>query len=391
MGGKASLILIFGLSFIFSVYQLKTGNVTTHAVDNSISYYEKTISHQIAVSGLNIAAAKLYEDYTWRGPLKDVSYSGGNFTINFGSVADPLTVTSHSNYMGVVDTVIAVFTGQNNYKHYTWFTAHENGVSWAPGDTVWGPVHTNSTLNHQNDASIVFYGKATAGKSISSPPKTAKTKFYGGYEVGVFLPEVTDMNKLIAAAGAGGYTFPFATDTMKMSFNADGTLDVYHNSALIHDDIPFSTLTPNGAIYSLGPIEVLGGTVNTPSGGVSIGSNDQFILRQGVQYADDPETNPNSDDLIAFISENNILVDNTVTTDWKMQAVMMAINGGLQAVNMAKNGKFDFYGSTYQNVRGNAKMFQSFQKKYKYDERLLKISPPYFPGFSSLKLISWWE
>jgi hypothetical protein len=390
MGGKASLFLIFGLSFVFSVYQLKTGNITTNALDNSVNYYEKTISHQIAISGLNIAAAKLYEDYSWRGPLQNVPFSGGTFDISF-SGANPLEVTSTSNYLGVMDSVVAYFIGQSEYTHYTWFTAHENGVAWIPGDTVWGPIHTNSVLNHKNQSSVVFYGKATAGKSISSPPKNAKTKFYGGYEVGVFLPEVTDMNLLMTAATSGGYTFPFVADTMKLSFNADGTLDVYRNSGLIHDDIAFSTLAPNGAIYSVGPVEVLGGTVNTPSGGVSVGSQDNFILRNQVQYADDPEANPNSDDLIAFIAKNNIVIDNSVTTNWKMQSVMMAIDGGFQAVHMSKNGKFDFYGSTYQNWRGNATMFQSFQKKYKFDERLLKISPPYYPGLSTLKLVSWWE
>jgi hypothetical protein len=73
MGGKAALIVVFGLTFLFSSYQLRTGSVTTRAADNLYSYYAKKMAHQISVSGLNIAAAKLYEDNTWRGPMTHVT------------------------------------------------------------------------------------------------------------------------------------------------------------------------------------------------------------------------------------------------------------------------------------------------------------------------------
>jgi hypothetical protein len=249
-----------------------------------------------------------------------------------------------------------------------------------------------SALNHQNNASIVFFGKATAGKGISSPPKNAKTQFLGGYEVGVYVPQVTNMTDLVNAATAAGFLSANPADSLKIELNNDGSLDIYINSTLIHDDISFSALAPNGAIYAAGPIVIGGpGPVNTPAGGVSIGSGSTMSISNPFQYADNPLTNPNSDDLLALIAMDNIIFDNQTIVDWDLQSVLMSINGSLTATVMNKNGNFKYLGSVYQDVRGNAKMFQSFMKKYRHDIRLNSMTPPFYPGANDLQLIAWWE
>ncbi len=392
MGGRAALLIVFGLTFLFSAYQLKTGSISNRAADNLAGFYSKKVAHQIAVSGLNISAAKLYQDNTWRGPMTNIPFRNGNFSLGFSATGDTLAVGSMADYHGIKDTVVAYFSLSNPYTKYTFFTFQENGVSWAPGDTVWGPVHTNSTLNHQNDKSIVFNGKATAGKGISAPPKNAKTQFLGGYEVGVYVPQVLNMTDLITAATAAGFSSPNPADTIKFEFNNDGTLDVYRNSTKIHDDVPFSGITTNGAIYCAGPIVIYGpGPVNTPPRGITIGTAKTIDLLNTIQYADDPLSNPNSDDLLALVAWNDIIFHNAAMSDWDMQCVLMSIDGSLTATDMNKNGNFNYLGSVYQKDRGNAKMFQSFEKKYHHDERLNNISPPFYPGASDLQLLAWWE
>jgi hypothetical protein len=392
MGGKAALIVVFGLTFLFSSYQLRTGSVTTRAAENLFRYYDKKMAHQISVSGLNIAAAKLYENNTWRGPMTHVPFRTGEFSLSFVNYGDTLLVASQGIYDGVTDTVMAYFSLDNPYTKYTFFTFQENGVNWAPNDTIWGPIHTNATLNHQNNASIVFFGKVTAGGGISAPPAHAHTQFLGGYEVGVYVPQVTNMTDLINAATSGGFLSANPADTLKIELNNDGSLDIYNNSTLIHDDIAFTALAPNSAIYAAGPIVIGGpGPVNTPAGGVSIGSGSTMSINNPFKYADDPETNPNSDDLLALIAMDNIIFDNQVIADWDMQCVLMTINGSLTTTVMNKNGNFDYLGSVYQNIRGNAKMFQSFMKKYKHDIRLNSMTPPFYPGANDLQLIAWWE
>ena len=152
MGGRGLLIVILGVSFILMVFQAKTGNFSTDALDNYLDYHDYSVTHQIAVSGLNIAAAKLYENYSWRGPLTNVSLNGGNFSLSFNSAGDTLSVYSVATFGSEIDTVIAFFSGSNELTKYTWYTVNENGMAWTPGDSIFGPIHTNGRLNHQNNS-----------------------------------------------------------------------------------------------------------------------------------------------------------------------------------------------------------------------------------------------
>lgn len=400
MGGKGSLILVFGFSFIFSMYQLNIRRATLESVDNYMNYYADAIAHEIAISGMNLVAAKVYADSSWRENLNQ-SFQNGNLKIEFGTGSSILEVNAIGEYNGIKDTVVALFeyisTGENIFLEYTMYTANENGSNWTPGDTVWGNIHTNGNINHQNKSTIVFYGKVSAGGGIHSNPNKSKTQFLGGYEVGVFLPEVENMNELIASSASGGYQFATPADTMKLYFKYDGNVVVYQNSVAIHPEpgVALTTLSPNGSIYSSGPVEILGGVVNTNSHGVTVGSGDNVILRDDLYYADNPETNPDSDDLIGIVSQNNVIFDNRVKTDWYMQSALMAIDGSLSALDMNKSGQLNYYGSMYQLNRGSAQMFQSFQKKYKHDMRFNEKTLPGYPtagsGNPRLRLLSWWE
>ncbi|MFZ5515113.1 MAG: hypothetical protein ACOY90_00645 [Candidatus Zhuqueibacterota bacterium] len=400
MGGKASLILIFGFSFLFSMYQLNIRRATIESVENYINYYDNAIAHEIAISGMNLVAAKVYSDSSWREAL-NTPFQEGSLKINFGIGTSFLEVEAIGEYNGESDTVVAYFeyisSGENIFLKYTMYTANENGSNWAPNDTVWGDLHTNGIFNHQNKNTIVFYGKVSAGMGIHSNPNKAKTQFLGGYEVGVSLPEVENMNELIASSVSGGYQFSTPADTMKLYFKMDGNVVVYRNSVAIHPEpgIALSSLSPNGVIYSSGPVEILGGVVNTNSHGVTVGSGDNVILRDNVCYVDNPETNPDSDDILGIVSLNHIIFDNRVKSDWYMQCALMAIQGSLTALVMDKSGRLDYFGSMYQLNRGRALMFQSFQKKYKHDTRFNEKALPGYPtageGIPRLRLVNWWE
>ena len=58
MGGKAILILVMGVAYILTAFNAKTGNNSSAVLENYLEYYSRARSHQIAVSGMNIAAAK---------------------------------------------------------------------------------------------------------------------------------------------------------------------------------------------------------------------------------------------------------------------------------------------------------------------------------------------
>lgn len=393
MGGKASIYLVMGFTVILSFYLTDMARKSTRVVENVVDDYIRASAHQIAVSGMNLTASKLYQNPSWSSGFTNIPFQGGTFSVTMNIGSDTIEAISVSTYNSHNDTVRAYFAGSSIFTKYTAYTNNENGQAWAPGDTVWGPIHTNDVFNHQNKNNITFYGKVTAGKNIAPPPKSAKSNFIGGYEVGVYLPTVNNINSIISGASSGGYTWPYAPDTMKIQFLATGNIEVYRNSTPVYalPGTPLSTLAPNGAIYSSGAVEVLGGIVNTPATGITIGAGTNIIFRDAVTYADNPETNPNSDDMIAFVSNGNIYFDNSTKVDWFMQGVLMCATGSLTAVDMNKDGTFNYYGSYYQQSRGNAKMFHSFTKKYKRDIRLDNYRPPFYPGMNSLTLVAWWE
>lgn len=392
MGGRAILILIMGVSYILLIFNTRTGNLSTNALINYLDYYSETNCHQIAVSGLNIAASHLYQDISWRGPLANIPMNSGTFTITFTSMGDTLAVTSIAVFEEVRDTVIAYFSSDNELVKYCWYTVDENGMAWTDGDSIYGPIHTNGTVNHQNKSSIVFTGKVTAGQGISPPPKNAKTKFLGGYEVGIYNTTVNNVSDIISSAVSGGYYYNSGGETLKIEFNNDGTVDIYQGSTKQYDDVLLSSITSNGVIYTTGNIEVTGGgKVDTPAGGITIGAGGTVTFKDQVTYLDNPLTNPNSNDLLAFVAWDDIYLDNTTKTDWNIQSVLMSVNGSLGAMDMNKNGTFNFLGSVYQDNRGNAKMFQSFNKRYRHDTRLNNIVPPAYPGMTDLRLLAWWE
>ena len=246
--------MIMGFIVILSIYQQNMSRRSVEVVENVVDAYVNTAAHQIAVSGMNIAASRLYQDMGWRTGVSSVSFQGGTFNISFGAGIDTVEVIIAASFRSFQDTIRAYFSGSRSYTEYAVFTDDENGMAWTPGDTVWGPMHTNGIFNHQNKSDIVFYGKVTAGKNIASPPKNSKTKFLGGYEVGVFLPAIPPMTSLPIAAASGGYTFPSPGDTMKIEFKSNGNIVIHQNSIPLFPDpgTPMYTIAPNGAIYSAG-------------------------------------------------------------------------------------------------------------------------------------------
>ena len=60
MGGKASIMMILGFNLIFMVAGYNYSRMTMGAIDNEIEYIDQSIAHNIAVSGANMAANRIF-------------------------------------------------------------------------------------------------------------------------------------------------------------------------------------------------------------------------------------------------------------------------------------------------------------------------------------------
>ena len=186
------------------------------------------------------------------------------------------------------------------------------------------------------------------------------------------------------------------------------------------------TFAPNGVIFAAGATVRLQGVV---SGNYTIGASTEttaittgkkkkkvtsyvttggdVYLDDDIVYKSDPNTYPNSTDMLGIVAENNVFVaDNKANrSDINIDAAIFAQYGGFGAENYntrSPSGSINLNGGITQNIRlavgtfstdhyGNVSIGTGFSKSYHYDNRLMVSSPPKFPGTGSFEIVSWYE
>jgi len=416
MFGKGALIVVFGFILSFSVYQLKLNEAILSTSENFVFYYSKTKVHEAALSGMNIGINKVWAE----------SITSANFTIEDNGCCSQVTIyengldtvmlkvkswvhtfveeyyNQHHTLYKLQDSVLAVFSYNQPISRYFWYTNYEGNVYWVSADTVWGPVHTNQIL--QTSGSPVFYGKVTAYRGISPNPtsRSNHAKYYGGWEIGIKVDIPTDMSHLLQAATTGNGSAPINTKCM---YNQITTFEFVLDGSVIRtvgidsaDTVLISEIAPTNVIYSTEDVRVKGFL----NGQLTIYSEKNIWIDDDLLYAQNPLTNPNSQNYLGLVGENNVYItDNAVNNDdVYIQACIMAVEGSFAAENYRTrpiSGVLDVTGSIVQKNRGAVGTFgwwgiiSGFSKRYRFDSRLASESPPSYPYVRSLSLVSWWE
>lgn len=449
MFGKASLLILIGFITAFSIYQVRLTRAVISATDSFNYYYMKTLVHESAVSAMNVGVSKL-----WKDTLTNISYNVilNNCTsfVNVRWVIPDSIVklsvktwgyafidtyyTKYKKAYKLEDSVFAYFQlskrALTSASKYFWLTGSEfyNGapVYWITGDTVWGRVHTNSTLHTYGTP--VFYDKVTAYSGINPPPTSRqnRAKFYGGWELGIKAEIPTDYTKTKTAAADGGgiynqsVYFKFLPDgrVVKSFISGWNTETIGTSQYQRTRQVPIlsapetlmvSQLSSTGTVWVKGEVVIEG----TLKGQLTILADGNIRIWDDLKYATDPMVDPNSEDFLGLVSYRNVIVADSDPNqnDVIIQAAIMAYDGGsLDKVFIAENwnkrppsGTIYLIGGVCQEERGPVGQFSAsgiiqngFLKNYRYDPRFAKKSPPNyplvsFPDIRQLKLISWWE
>lgn len=418
MLGKGALIVVFGFVLAFAVYQLKLSRSVTFTTDNFNSYYIRTLVHEEALSAMNFGINKVWHQNVTADTFNVVANGCTSVVRIFENGLDTVMLKVNSwNYafvdeyyaqfqkpFKVEDSVFAYFSYSMPISRYFWFTNNEGYVYWITADTVWGPIHTNSVL--RTSGSPVFYGKVTAYRGIAPNPtrRGSKAKFYGGWEVGIYNEIPTDMTPLINAATAGNGSAPINTKCIydkptSFEFLSDGNVIRVVDSDP-PDTVLLTDIAPTGVIYSTKDVRVKG----VLNGQLTIYSTDDIWIDDDIIYANDPNADPNSDDILGLIANDKVIVtDNEPNNnDINIQACVMAVNSYFTAQNYGGRpiaGVLRLTGSIVQNRRGGVGTFSrwtnsithGFSKRYRFDSRLALLSAPYYPYVRNLHLVSWWE
>lgn len=404
MVGKATLFVVAGFSLIFLVVEYNMGNVSTRAVKNFTEYYLENYSREIATSGANMAANKIFLDPTWTAGFSNMDFKEGknegklNVRVDIiDAFKNTRKITSTAEYQGVKQTVEVTIV-PSKFSKFAYYSKDEgSNIWWISSDTVWGPFHTQDQF--KIDGNPVFYGKVTTLKGYSQKAGS-DPKFYGGYESGVDLPfSASGISDIETAANAGGKKISgkdtvyltFASDSIKVRYTFKGTQTSYLASSF----------SPNGTIYIKDAKTVrLQGTVK---GQYTLASNKgDMYIDNDIVYNTDPRTNPNSTDILGIVAKNNVwITDNSANNNnINIDASIYCETGSFGAENYNKrpvSGRINLLGGIIQVERGPVGTFKGmgissgFYKTYRYDERLMLSFPPMFPGTGGFEIVSWYE
>ena len=438
MGGKASLVLILGFSFLMAYAILNLSTAGTRSVENMSAYSSMTASHNLALAGANVGLAKLYRDTTWGSSGSSTvsqSFSGLPFNGSFSATASLVSQgkmlrsvsafpAGGTTYRDTVEVILNT-SASNSFSLFAWMTNLENGVFWITGDSVWGRVHSNDNLTVSG--SPAFLQKVTTSKGFIPP--LGKSQVIGGKtytnkaifmnppqpETGVARSDFpTDMSAIAAAAGSLNgrkYTTDiWVTLDARSSGAGDGKAYVRKTqTGPIIDSVDLADPNFNGVIMGTGVVNVLGtldGRLTIASYSTPSATGNNLVIQGDILYQHDPRSGTSAD-MLGLVANNDVIVADNITgaTNRTIQGSIFARTGSFTAGNYSSrpiNGELRVLGSIVQNSRGavgtfngSASLQSGFYKRYKYDDRLSdpNVRPPSYPGFirKTYAISQWWE
>ncbi len=399
--GKLAFILVLGFSTLFLVLGYNANNVATRSVQNMVDYHARTVAYNIAVSAANLAANEIFLNNSWDNGYSNRTFDGGYLDANV-VVLDPFAnirkLTTTGTYRGVTKTVEVIFK-PSSFSKFAYLSINDPGyLYWSYKDTIWGPFHSEGNINAYRHP--VFYGKATTKTGVHNYQSEALDApyFYGGFESGVSLAfPNSGLDNLKSMANSGGHLFD-DQDTVYITFAGDSLK--YRFAANDPDTTVFAqSFAPNGVIFADDATVRLKGTVK---GRYTVGCEDENIyLDDDIVYYNDPRIDPNSTDMLGIVAEESILITDNLanSSDINIHASMYAEKGGFGAGWSSftqPNGFINLYGGIQNKTRVQIGIMNNgdvwgFNRRYKYDERLMLAAPPGYPGTGEMEIVSWLE
>jgi len=319
-------------------------------------------------------------------------------------------VTSTGSF-GNMSRALTNYVQVDNYARYIWFTDSETfnrtTVWFWTQDYLSGPTHTNAHFNifrnpvfagavGSADDYIRFYnnGRNINLSQLTNPPYDIPD-FQQGLDFGV---EPTTMPSqalnLRSAASNGGVSLRGNTTVV---LNNNGTMNVTNSrQGWSNRNMP---LPANGALFvNIGSLTISG----TLNGRLTAGASKDIIIPNNIVYADNPRTNPNSDDVLGIIAERDVVVDDIAPTNLEIDGSIMALDTSFMMEKWWKGppkGTLTVYGGIIQEERGPVGTFNGstgqklsgYSKNYSYDPRLLGAPPPFMPTTGDYVTLSWEE
>ncbi len=420
--GKVVTLILFGIIISTVSLRLQAQRTVTECVSSVAQKHSEETVRNIANAAANVALNALTVDVQETESVNNASLYNGTYSYFFEREAQDNTlgptqvrVTAIGHYNSLTDTVVVLLT-RPSFSRYAYFTNNENGIWFQTGDSIRGPAHTNGYFYMKGQPA--FLGKVTSHLiySSSSPYRKYDSStspiFNGGTEWQVptlTMPTAIPQDLILAAQSGGVY---IDKRYAWVEFQADGTVRIAAKNTsttpLPSEYVTYNLSGLNGVIYvkyttSTLPMVYTKGTVN---GQVTLATSGSIKVTDNLLCADNPVTNPASDDMIGITAAKNIVVtNNVVDQDRTIQATIMTMNPTASSTtnfyvenySTKRYGRLHLYGGLIQRSRGAVGLTGSqwtrkgYLKDYRWDSRLQNMAPPYFPMLFVLRKIAWWD
>jgi len=420
--GRAVTLILFGLIVSTLALRLRAQRTAAESVENVVDKYNRQMVRNIANGAATIALNALTINVEETQSVSNVPMYGGRYSYyiersdqDASLSSTQVRATAIGYFNGLVDTVVVLLT-RPSFSRFAYFTNHEGNIWFWTGDTIRGPAHTNTYF--QMGGRPVFFGKVTSHQVYNAhdpyrryPHGSTNPAFFGGTEWRVprlTMPDEIPEETINAAKNGGIY---IKKKHVWMVFHANGTVDIAAKSTSktphAGDYTTYDLSAINGVIYvtnkSTRPTVRVKGTVN---GRVTVATKGTILVTDDLLCADDPRTNPNSDDIIGLVAARDIIVwNNHHDQDRTIQATIMTMNPATAPnknfwVKNYKNDRYGYlhlYGGLIQQSRGAVGLTGSYYsrkgylKDYRWDPRLREQIPPSFPMLLVLRKIAWWD
>lgn len=419
--GRTSLLMVLGYSVALILMGFSLSQVSTRAYENSLEYHNRAVSHSLAASLANMGCNVIYRVPNSFPRWSNISLGGGTvslYTKTVPGIAAPGAPTPTNVQLMATsvypagnpppadayrDTVIIEW-GVSSFGRFAYYSGTEGAINWATADTVYGPFHTQDKMTV--NGSPVFWGKVTNKLGLIKNPTSSTPQFNGGYQTGINIPMPSDFNPLKNAALANG-KYLHGKD-LTLTFNSDSTMTIRGliTTPVAKDTIVLlRTFVPNGAlVIDTANVRIKGKftgqlTLSVQSGGSA--SKGKMYLDSSVAYVNNP-LNGASGDVLGLCATDSIVIANNSNNSGNVtvQAALFSLNKGLgveQHNNGVIRGRINLLGGISQKQRAavgtlsGGVINSGFSKSYRYDNRLMTQSPPFYPTTGSYMILSWYE
>lgn len=392
--------------------QTMTFNIAESGLDHAITWMRAQAQPPVGDRANPWGGAQNLGGGTYNVIITDLGLVGGSGNIR------RYRVTSTGSF-GNISRILTNYVQVDNYARYLWFSDREvfggRNVWFWTEDRLNGPTHTNGHFNiYRNpvfesearsvDDYIRFYNN---GYNINLQQTTNPPYDLPDFQQGVdFGAEPTTMPSqalnLRSAASNGGL---YLRGDSTVVLNNNGTMNVTNaGQGWNNQNMP---LPANGALFVVcdgsrcrnGGSLTVSGALN---GQLTVGAERDVVIPNNLLYADDPRTNPGSDDTLGIISERDVVIDDRAPENLEIDGCIMALDTSFMLENYwagPPKGTLVVYGGIIQDERGPVGTFNGrtgrkvsgYSKNYLYDNRLLGSPPPFMPTTGDYVTLSWEE